>query len=211
MSESVFLRALGSDADKLHPAVFRYAAVPGALGELGSGHGTFEVAGSRFGRWNLLAQLVVGPGCLVTEHAEKVPFAVESRPRRVADSAYLALETERVFHFDSGSQRFADTLRVGAVHGELMSQLGERGRLELSLRASVSAEGWLRLDSDRAWVRILGLRIRIPRIFSVVVETETGYEEATGKLTIASEARSPILGTVLEYRGTFAYRSDGTR
>lgn len=204
-NDSVFLRALGPDAERLHPAVASYVSGPPEPGLVGIGAGTFEVAGSRYGRWNLLARLVVGPEVLLTARERDVPFEVVNRPA-LGPGGAPELRAERFFLFSTGTQGFSDVLRATDEPGILRNLLGPKGRLELRLRCDVTESGHLRLRAERSWLRLWRFRIPLPAVLTVSVDLEDGYDAAAERQTIRAKVRNPILGTVLEYRGSFTYR-----
>lgn len=203
-ARSVFFAALGPAADGLRPECRDYAAGPV---DRVVGAGVFEVVGSRFGRLGLLMRPFVGPRLLMTAHGYDVPFRVENRLVETADGA-VELHATRTVHFARGDQEFVDLLRGGDEPGTLTNVLGDARRVELRLRVSVTDEGYLRLRSERAWLRLAGLRIPLPRVLSVRVEVTDGFDTATGRQTVAARAANPLLGTVLEYRGSFVWRRE---
>lgn len=201
----MFLTALGAEAARLRLEVLHYAEGPGD--ETGIGEGVFEVAGSRW-RWlGLAVRPFVGPSLLVTRYERDVPFRLENRGR-TASSGDPELHAVRDFRFRYGGQRFIDVLRPGLVPGTIQNLLGRAGRVEIRLRCEVTAEGHLVLRSDRVWFRFGRLRIRLRGPLGIRAEVENGFDEATERHTVRSVARNPILGTVLEYRGSFSYRLD---
>lgn len=214
---SVFLVALGVEAERLHPAVLAYAscaepgwAPSGVSGELpaavpGVAEGVFSVAGSRFGRANLLLVPILGRRLLMTAHGRNVPFTLHNRP--AGTPAHPELHAEREFRFTSGAQGFVDVLTLGAQPGTLRNLLGEARRLEVELRCWVDAAGSLRLDSQRASLRFGRFRLRLRGPFSVRAELENGYERETGRLTVRARVSNPLAGAVLEYIGAFTYRA----
>lgn len=200
---SVLVEALGDDVGRLHPRVRRYVDGPGE--GIGVCEGVFDVAGSRFRGLLLLARPFVGPGLLVTRYGRSIPFRVVNRP----DAVRGELHAERIFRFPRGAQHFVDILRTGSVPGTLQNVLGKAGRVELRLRCGVSEEGHLRLHSERAWFRVGRWSLPLPGILGVRVEVEDGYDEEAGRQTVRVRARNPLLGTVLEYCGSFTYRTEG--
>nr|WP_243751945.1 DUF4166 domain-containing protein [Leucobacter weissii] len=170
----------------------------------GVGRGEFEIAGSRFGPLLRLARPILGPGMLVTRRERRVPFTVVDRPWSSGDGE-PALATGRVFGFRGGSQRFIDVLLTGPEPGALRNVLGARGRVELLLDCGVDAEGRLILRSRSMRLRIGRRRLRLPRLLGIAAESATGFDAERQCYTISARARHPVLGTVLEYRGDFAY------
>lgn len=204
MSDSVFLRALGADADRLSPEVRAYVAGPPPGYRLGRGRGVFEVAGSPYRALAGVLRLVCGPHVALTRYEREVPFEIVNRPES-SDAGMPVLHAERDFRFTRGTQRFVDVLSVGRAPGTLVNIPGSRGRLELLLECSASPEGNLRLRSRAARIRIGGRRIRLPRFLSVEVEAIDGWDAEGQRRTIDASVRHPVLGTVLRYRGWFQY------
>ncbi|MBP6683868.1 MAG: DUF4166 domain-containing protein [Leucobacter sp.] len=201
---SVFLAALGQEATRLHPEVRRYAEGAGVVGGAVRVVGEFEVAGSRLGKLNLLARPVVGPNLFVTAHERNVPFTVVNSVDWEADAG-LGLHATRVFQFASGEQRFVDVLLAGEAHGTLLNRLGSAKRVELELRCSVTESGHLKLVSERTWLRLGPVRLRLPALLSVRAEVVDGYDDEAQRNIVSATVRSPLLGTVLEYRGFFRH------
>lgn len=202
---SVFLNALGAAAQRLHPEVRRYAAGPGIPGAAVVVDGVFDVAGSRFRKLNLLALPIVGRNLFVTAHERDVPFHVVNSLTR-SQGGPLELHADRAFTFTGGAQRFVDVLLPGEREGTLLNRVGSARRVELELRCSVTGDGHLRLVSERTWLRFGGLRIRLPALLSVRADVVDGFDDAAQQNTVRARVRSPILGTVLEYRGRFTHR-----
>ena len=200
---SVFLQALGDEARKLHPEVLKYVAGGGTIGSTVVVEGEFTVAGSRYGRLNLLARPFVGPDLFVTRYERNVAFRVENTIA-VEDAAGLGLKSERIFMFRPGPQRFADVLLPSPRPGRLRNRVGASRRIELELRCSVTESGFLRLSSERAWLLFGPLRIRLPAFASVRAEVIDGFDDDAQRNTVRAEVRNPVLGTVLEYRGAFS-------
>lgn len=202
--QSVFVQALGVESERLHPSVLRYVAGPGDAVAAGVGRGVFDVAGSRLGRLNVLARPIVGPELLVTAHERNVPFIVRNTPVP-GPGLRGALSAIRTFEFRGGPQSFVDVLRPGAEPGTLQNVLGRAGGVELELSCGVTDRGFLRLTSRRAWLRIAGIRVPLPGLLSVRAEVIDGYDEVSERHTIHAMVTNPIMGTVLEYRGSFLY------
>lgn len=203
---SVILNALGANGRLLHPEVLRYVKGPG--NGISIGEGIFDIAGSRF-RWlNLLCRPIVGPYLLMTKYQTDVPFRVINRAT-VSPVLGGELRTERSFRFRGGTESFFDVLHAARSNpGALSNLLGQARRVELELRCEATSEGHLRLQSESAWLRLARLRLRLPRFLSVQVVVEDGYDDTSARQTIDTQVRSPIFGVVLEYRGSFVYRTE---
>lgn len=200
---SVFLAALGDDAERLHPAVRAYAAgAPNARGETVA-TGVFDVAGCPLAWLARAAAVVLGPDLLVTRHERDVPFTLIER-HGALPSGRAALHAARAFRFAGAAQAFSDVLLVADRPGLLVNLLGPSRRLEALLECSVGSGGTLRLRERAARLR-LGPRRRlpIPRWFVPRICVENGFDDATGQHTIATRVAMPLIGTVMQYRGRF--------
>lgn len=195
----VFLKALGEDAQRLHPQILAQmqSVVP-----LDRVEGVFDVAGSRFGRLSALALPVVGPQMMVTRFARDVPFALSMRAGRDTLGRPI-LDTTREFRFPGATQRITDRLTVSAVPGLVRNLLGAQGRVELIEECSVTDQGALRMQTRRIALRLGGRRFALRGIVGISVDLEDGWDEAHARRTISMRARHPVLGTVLEYRGWY--------
>ena len=201
--DSVFLRALGDEAQHLHPRVREYVAGPPEGTGVGRGRGVFPVDGSPYRRLTGLLRIAIGPGVALTRFERDVPFEITNLPG--LRGGQPVLRAERVFRFRGGEQRFEDILQVGAPPGTLVNVLGAKGRLELLLECSVTPAGSLRLRSRAARIRVGVRRIRLPRLLSVDAEAVDGWDDAGERRTIDVVVRNPVLGVVMRYHGWFQY------
>lgn len=201
--DSVFLRALGPEAERLSPEVREYVAGPPEGRTAGRGRGVFAVAGSPLRRLGGLLAIVTGPGVMLTRYEREVPFEIVNLP--TTENGVPVLHAERDFRFRGGTQRFVDVLYVGATAGTLVNVPGTRGRVELLLECAVTPGGGLRLRSRAARIRLGARRFRLPAILAVQVEAVDDWDAARGRRTIDAVVRHPLLGTVLRYRGWFDY------
>lgn len=197
----VFLDALGDDAERLHPVIRAQMAVSEDESAV---EGVFAVAGSRFGRWNALARPVVGRRMLVTRLARDVSFELRTRAGHTAGGR-ATLDTTREFHFRDGTQFIVDRL-TGTPHpGLVHNLLGEQGRVEMLERCEVTAEGFLRMITHRVAIRVAGRRLELRGPLRIDVDLVDGWDEKRQRRTISMSARSPLVGTILEYRGWYRH------
>lgn len=197
----VFLVALGDDAERLHPEILAQMRVEA---EHDSAEGVFAVAGSRFGRLAGLASPVVGPGLLITRFARDVPFRIDTVSGR-SGSGRATLATVREFRFPGATQHVTDRLFTTGHSGIVQNALGVRGRVQMLEECSVTDEGALRMRTRAVALRVGRRRIALRGILSIEVELVDGWDEARRRRTIEMRATSPVLGTVLEYRGWYRY------
>lgn len=198
----VFLRALGADADRLHPQIL--AQMSTVAPDEDRAEGVFEVAGSRFGRLSVFGRPFVGPRMLVTRFGRDVPFLLTVRCG-VTASGQATLDTTREFRFPGSTQYISDRLTTTPRTGIVHNVLGARGRVEMLEHCSVTDDGALRMRTRRVALRFAGRRIPLAGIFGVDVDLEDGWDEDHRRRTIRMRATNPLFGTVLEYRGWYRY------
>jgi hypothetical protein len=190
---SPWVAAFGDGRD-LHPKLRTYfAEIP--AGKVGRGSGTFDTVGTpRRWLWPVFAMLG-REGILFPVWQRDVPFTVVNSPLG------SALGASRIFHLAGGDRTMVDTLTFAG--GELVDQLGYRGRVECALDASI-ADGQIVFRSTRIWFRFGGVRIRVPRSLVRVVITER-YDDARDRQVMSFVMSVPIIGRIYEYGGSFTY------
>lgn len=193
MTDSVYQRALGPEFERLAPELRTYFAGD-AAGHAGVGSGVFEVAGSprRFLR-PVLAYLA-WRRILFPEFGHDVPFEIVNAP--TPDGGLDALRT---FHLPGRDRPLEDTMRV--VDGRLHDFLGKRRGFEVRMILTVT-DGLLEMRSDRQWLHLGRLRIRLPQ-FATVTVSESWLD---GRQHVDVRLRSPLLGEWFRYAGSFNYR-----
>jgi hypothetical protein len=194
MSDSVYRRVLGAELDLLHPDLRTY--FDGGHG-VGVGRGVFEVAGSPLRILKPVLGFMAWQRILFPEYARDVPFDVVNTP--TADGGLGAVRT---FHFSGRDRPLQDMMRV--VDGRLHDFLGRRGGFEVRMALTVT-DGQLQLRSDRQWLHLAGLRIRIPALATVTVDES--WSEARQHVDV--RLHSPLIGKWFRYAGHFTYGYDG--
>ncbi|MFJ6534351.1 DUF4166 domain-containing protein [Microbacterium sp. NPDC091662] len=198
---AAFLEALGETAERLHPEILAQMRVEARND---SAEGVFAVAGSRFGRLAALASPLVGPRLLVTRFGRDVPFRIDTVSGR-SRSGRATLETVREFRFPGATQHVADRLIATGHPGIVQNALGARGRVEMLEECSVSDEGALRMRTRAVAFRVGRHRIPLRGILRIDVDLVDGWDVDRRRRTVEMRATSPMLGTVLEYRGWYRY------
>ncbi|WP_309129024.1 DUF4166 domain-containing protein [Microbacterium sp.] len=196
----VFLLALGEDAHRLHPQVLARLRAPAREGRA---EGVFEVVGGRFGRLAALARPLTGPRIILTRLAHEVPFTLVTRAGR-SDDGRPVLDAVREVRYPRSSQWVSDRVTAGVAPRTVEGTLGTRGRIELLSDCSVDAGGALRMRSRHVALRLGRWRVRLRGMFSLRVTVDDGWDAARGRSTIDMRAVSPLLGTVMEYRGWYS-------
>jgi len=195
VTESVYQRVLGDEFESLAPELRAYFSAPPA-DSVGRGFGVFEVAGSRQ-RWLApLFAVLAWRRILFPELARDVPFTVTNIP-----GPGEGLSSRREFHFPGRERVMQDTMHV--VDGRLHDFLGRRGGLEVRLAVTVSANGSLRMLSDRAWLHLRGLRLPLTALLSARVVLDESWVDGHQRVDV--RMLHPLLGEIFRYAGTFDY------
>lgn len=209
----VLLAALGPDARRLSPEALAYVSGEGAdRAGVVRVSGVFDQAGTRRALLMRLARPFLGPGLLITRRETNVPFDVVNT-HSTDPSGRPLLSAVRTLKFRAGAQSFCDTMQLGPTPGTVRNRLGKQGRLELLLECVTTASGGFRLRSRTTRVQVGGRSryarwgFSLPRRWGVMVEVDHGYDSDRGLHTISAICRLPLLGTLLEYSGSFAHGS----
>jgi hypothetical protein len=190
MTDSVYERVLGSDIGLLAPELRRYFS--GGHG-VGVGNGVFEVAGCRLLILRPLLAYLARQRILFPEYAHDVPFEIVNSP--TADGG---LDAVRTFHLPGRDRRLEDTMRV--TDGRLHDFMGNKRGFEVRMALSIS-DGVLQMRSDRQWVRVFGMRVRIPQLATVTVSESWAGEHQHVDVRL----HTPLLGNWFRYAGSFSY------
>jgi hypothetical protein len=190
MTGSVYERVLGLDLDRLSPELRNYFA--GDHG-VGVGSGVFEVAGSRLRILRPVLGYLARQRILFPEYAHDVPFDIVNRPTEDG-----GLDAIRTFHLPGRDRPLEDTMRV--VDGHLHDFMGTSRAFEVRLALTI-ADGQLQMRSERQWMRVLGIRLRIPQLATVTVMES--WVDARQHVDV--RLRSPLVGEWFRYAGSFQY------
>lgn len=195
--QSPYLRALGEQRARLHPALLTYFS-PIPRGHVGIGEGVFERVGTpRRWLWPML-RMLQRHGVVHAGWHRDVPFTV--RNRTIASKAISA----RVLHLPGGDWMMKDAVSP-RPHGRVLDQLGNPTTLAVAFEVSVDGDA-LALRSRTVGIRFGRVRIRLPRLIAPVVRLRESAEKQSGRQRVALTVDMPILGRLYEYEGVFEYR-----
>jgi hypothetical protein len=165
----------------------------------GVGSGVFDVAGSSLRVARPMLAFLGWRRVLFAEVGHDIPFDIVNSP--ATDGSLTAVRT---LHFPKRDRPLEDTMRV--IDGRLHDFLGRRRGLEARFTLTVT-DGLLNMRSDRLWLRLAGLRIRLPRVATVTI-AESWVE---GKQHVDVRLVSPLVGEWFRYAGSFEYRYEPRR
>ena len=191
MTDSVYQRVLGVDIDRLAPELRTYFS--GTHG-VGVGSGIFEIAGSQRRFLRPVLAYLAWRRILFPEYGREIRFDITNTP-----SADGGLDAVRTFHFPGRDRPLEDTMQV--VDGRLHDFLGKRRGFEVRMALRIT-DGLLEMRSDRQWLHLLGIRVRLPG-FATVTVSESWRD---GRQDVDVRLRSALLGEWFRYAGSFSYR-----
>ena len=199
---SVYQALLGDRIELLQPELSHYVG-GAARGEAGLGRGVYEFAGPSKTWLVPLFAAIARADALFGERGRGVGLTVVNVPHADAHGR-LCLSSTRSFAFAEVTRTMQDTMLAGR-DGLLHDFLGKTRLLEVSLRLSVTPEGWLRMRSVGTWLWLGRVRIPVPWIFSARVDLLERWDAETASQRVDVTLTHPVFGRVFEYRGSFVY------
>lgn len=195
--QSPYLRALGEQRPRLHPALKTYFS-PVPRGSVGVGEGVFERVGTRR-RWLWpILRMLEGSGAVLSGWHEQVPFTI--RNRTIASRTVSV----RTLHLPSDDWVMKDSVSA-RPGGRVVDQIGEPIALAVAFDVGVDEHG-LTLRSTAVGVRLAGWRVRLPRLIAPVVRLRESAEKQAGVQRVELTVDAPLIGRLYEYSGTFTFR-----
>ncbi|WP_224268882.1 DUF4166 domain-containing protein [Haloprofundus salinisoli] len=195
----VYERALGDEANDLHPKLRERYTLDADDGALCVGRGEMDISRGTHVLPALYA--MASQDLLFPEGGHGVPFTVKTVGFR-DDAGDEALATVREFSFGRRRRRF-DSLTVWDEDNErLLDFLGTDGLLVSELLPSVEA-GALVVGSGRQWVRRDERYVRLPGLLAANVEVRDRYDDADERYHVDAVVENVLAGHVLSYRGSF--------
>lgn len=197
----VYERALGDEADDLHPKVRDRYALDADDPLVTVGRGEMDVSRGTHVLPALYA--MTAENLLFPEAGHDVPFAVTTTGYR-AETGHEVLTTRREFAFPGRRRRF-DSSTVWDPEGErLLDFLGTTGRLATELLPRVEPRtGALVVEGSRQWLGAGDRYVRLPGPLAASVEVRDRYDEADERFHVTATVENPLAGHVLSYRGRF--------
>lgn len=195
----VYERALGDDADALHPQVRdRYAldsgdpAVCVGRGEMDISRGTHVLP---------VLYAMTAEDLLFPEAGHDVPFSVTTTGYR-SEAGHEVLTTRREFAFPGKRRRFDSSTVWDAANERLLDFLGRTGRIATELHPRVE-NGALVVEGGRQWLHVGDRYVPMPGPLAATVEVRDRYDEASERYYVTATVENPLAGHILSYRGSF--------
>ncbi|MBO0897822.1 DUF4166 domain-containing protein [Arthrobacter sunyaminii] len=201
---SVYRQVLGSDFERLQPALQEYFSAAAGGGVYGEGEGVFETAGCPRPWLRPLLKLVPVSNAFFPDYGTGIPFTIRNYPHQDPQGR-PSLTAVRTFRFPGGNRTFEDTTTLTGP-GHLTDYLGRKRNLATDLVLSVTGEGHLLMDSPRSRLFLGPLRLPLPGFAAADAHVEQWYDDGEGVFRIRTRVVQRQVGTIFVYEGSFAYR-----
>ncbi|HEY0889519.1 MAG TPA: DUF4166 domain-containing protein [Nocardioides sp.] len=198
---SIFRSVLGSEFERLHPALQRRFSVGLDSGEACIGTGTMTKV------WHApWARPFVTLGgtrnVLVAKTGQAIPFTIENVPY-VDDFGRETVSFVRTFRFPDRPRRFDAQMVLAPSGRHIVDYLGTHQHLASDLHLSVDAAGGLVIRSGEHRLRERAVDLRIPRLLAAEATVRERYDDAGDCFRISVSVAHPWFGRIFGYHGTF--------
>jgi hypothetical protein len=189
-----FVAALGQALERAAPSVRRHLALAGR-------EALHRGAIRRMWRRGPLGS--VAGGLLQLEGTGITGARFELRNEIVPDlRGGAAMVWQRTHYVNSRPVSGVGLLRWDAARNVLVDEIGERKWLEVELTPSLEGRA-VTMRSGRQWLRIAGLRLRLPRLLVGGARTRE-WEEPDGRLGLSLTLHHPLFGDYAGYEAVLA-------
>ncbi|ATW88513.1 uncharacterized protein DUF4166 [Halohasta litchfieldiae] len=195
----VYERALGAEAEALHPKVrSRYGIASDSYcrcvgrGEMDISRGTHVLP---------VLLLMTGQNMLFPEGGHDIPFTVTTIGYE-HESGYEVLTTRREFEFSRRRRRFDSLTLWDEANGRLLDFLGTDGRIVSELHPRVES-GALVVEAGRQWLRTSGRYIPLAGPMAADLEVRDRYDETDEQYHVTATVENTLAGHIMSYRGAF--------
>ncbi|MCC3267192.1 DUF4166 domain-containing protein [Arthrobacter gengyunqii] len=201
---SIYRRVLGTDFERLQPALQAYFSAVPDDGVYGEGEGIFETAGCPRPWLRPLLGLVPVSNAFFPDYGNNIPFTIRNYTHRDPQNR-PSLTAVRTFRFPGRNRIFEDTTSLTGP-GQLTDYLGRKRNLATDLVLSVTGDGHLLMDSPRSRLFLGPLRLPLPGFAAADAHVEQWYDDDDGVFRIRTRVVQRQIGTIFVYEGSFTYR-----
>ena len=203
----VYERALGSEAEALHPKVRERYHLTSADDRLCIGRGRMHI--SRGTHVLPVLYPMTAQNLLFPEAGHDIPFSIQTVGFRDRTGREV-LATLREFEFSRRVRRF-DSLTVwDEEEHRLLDFLGTNGYFVSELHPRVEAGAFV-IESGHQWIRINDRYLQLPQSLAVDVELRDRYDEVDERYHVNAVLENTLAGHIFSYRGTFTEKIESLR
>lgn len=202
MTPSIYELALGSGFRRLQPELQEYFSLHPNSRRYGQGQGVFSVAGSPSPLLRPVFAAAARENTFFPEYESDVAFTIRNWSH-LDPFGRPSLTARRELQFANVERVFEDT--TSWTGNGLVDYLGVHRRMATALTCTVTAEGRLRMLSDKTRLFAGPFRLPLPDLLGAQAYVEQWWDESTHQFRISSNVLHRQLGPVLVYAGSFTY------
>ncbi|MCH5644026.1 DUF4166 domain-containing protein [Gordonia sp. ABSL49_1] len=197
----VFMQALGSDFDRLHPNLAWRYSIDSTSGVALMATGIMESIYVSSAVPSPLLRHYGNRAALPRRSSRMVPFC-ESHYCYQDELKRESLAILRTFDYSSGPHRF-NSVKVFAKNGVIRDHFGDGPELLTDLEVSVNSRGDLLLESGPLHWLGKGPKLGMRRLFDARMKYMEGWDERNDRFRCDATVRAPMFGEIFHLRGWF--------
>lgn len=199
---SIYKKALGTDFNRLHPQMQKKFGISSVSGYASISRGTMrDIWGGR-AFMRPFFYLATKKHLTFPERGQNVPFQLENYAY-VDSFGRETISWIRRFYFPNRVRCFDATMFYSEKSGSVKDYLGIYQDMLAHIDLHVMDNGGLLLRSGEQSMKKLGLRFRIPALFTGRASVMEWYDDETEQFHIEVKVENDRFGTLLGYKGTF--------
>jgi hypothetical protein len=200
---SIFVRAMGSDFERLHPQLQRRFGLSSAEGRACIGRGVMDRIWRGGGFTTPFLRIGAWRNILVPTTGTDVPFTIENYAY-VDGHGRETVAFVRTFELSRARRgRFGATMVYSESRRRVIDYLGTHQHLAVDLDLAVDGRGGLVLRSGDQRFYEGWLAFRFPLLASGVAELHESYDEAAQRFRIDVRVTNRRFGPLFGYTGSF--------
>uniref|UniRef100_UPI003D8E1311 DUF4166 domain-containing protein n=1 Tax=Gordonia sp. B7-2 TaxID=3420932 RepID=UPI003D8E1311 len=196
----VFMQALGSDFDRLHPNLAWRYSIDSTSGVALGGHGIYESVYINSALTSPVIRYYGNRAALPSRSSRMVPFTEEHYCYR-DELGRECLAMLRTFEYSSGSRKL-NSVKVPATSG-IVDFFGDGPELLYPVELSVNSRGDLLLESGPLRWLGKGPKLGMRGLFGAQMRYMEGWDERNDRFRCDATVRNPVIGEIMHFRGWF--------
>ncbi|MGW2777021.1 DUF4166 domain-containing protein [Streptomyces olivaceoviridis] len=199
---SIFQTAMGTEFQRLHPALRRRFSVGLAGGEACTGRGVMDRIWHGPAFVKPFLALGATRNILVPRPGRNVPFVIENVPYRDTFGRET-VSFVRTFHLPGRARRFDAQMVLGPRGDRVLDYLGTHQHLATDLHFRAEPDGSLLIRSGAHRFREGPVDVRVPELIGATAEVRESYDETAGRFRVRVRVVNRWFGPLFGYEGSF--------
>ncbi|MER6680804.1 DUF4166 domain-containing protein [Streptomyces olivaceoviridis] len=199
---SIFQTVMGTEFQRLHPALRRRFSVGLAGGEACTGRGVMDRIWHGPAFVKPFLALGATRNILVPRPGRNVPFVIENVPYRDTFGRET-VSFVRTFHLPGRARRFDAQMVLGPRGDRVLDYLGTHQHLATDLHFRAEPDGSLLIRSGAHRFREGPVDVRVPELIGATAEVRESYDETAGRFRVRVRVVNRWFGPLFGYEGSF--------